>query len=182
MKTTLFRTTFLLCTLATFLAACSGELPPVTELVPAPEQPVVATPKATEFPPTNLTPVMVEPPEQTAPKPINSEHLPQREDSNLTRGNVFIDHSDLLIMESYPIQVALELQGSLPTPCNQLRVIAKPPDEQNQIKVDVYSVIDPAKACVQVLEPFETNIGLGSFPTGHYSVWVNGELVGEFDA
>ena len=93
-----------------------------------------------------------------------------------------IDRSDLLIMESYPIQIALVLQGSLPTPCHQLRVIAKPPDEQNRIQVDVYSVVDPAMVCVQVIELFEVNIGLGSFPTGHYSVWVNEDLVGEFDA
>jgi hypothetical protein len=125
---------------------------------------------------------MVEPPEQGAPKPINSEHLPQRDDSNLSQGTVFIERSELLIMESYPIQVMLALQGSLPTPCNQLRVIAKPPNEQNRIQVEVYSVIDPAKACVQVLVPFEANIGLGSFPPGHYSVWVNGESIGEFDA
>jgi hypothetical protein len=125
---------------------------------------------------------MVEPPERGAPRPINSEYLPQREDGNLTQGNVYIDHSELLIMESYPIQVALVLKGSLPTPCNQLRVIARQPDEQNQIQVDVYSVSDPAQACIQVLEPLEANIGLGSFPAGHYTVRVNGEVVSEFDA
>jgi hypothetical protein len=72
------------------------------------------------------------------------------------------------------------LQGALPTPCNQLRVIARSPDEQNRIQVDVYSVVDPSQVCAQVLEPLDANIGLGSFPTGHYSVWVNGEMVGEF--
>jgi hypothetical protein len=125
---------------------------------------------------------MVEPPERGAPKPINSEYLPQREDGNLTQDNVYLDHSELSIMESYPIQVALVLQGSLPTPCHQLRAIANPPDEQNRIQVQVYSLIDPTQICIQVLEPFEANIALGSFPSGHHSLWVNGELVGEFDA
>jgi inhibitor of cysteine peptidase len=178
----MFRKLIFLCTLATFLAACSAESPLATASSSEPDQPVIATPIATELPPTDTTPVMVEPPERGAPKPINSDYLPQRGDGSLTRGNVLIDNSDLLIMESYPIQVALTLQGSLPTPCNQLRVIAKPPDEQNRIQVDVYSVIDPEQLCVQVLEPFEVNIGLGSFPIGHYSVWVNGEQIGEFDA
>jgi hypothetical protein len=68
------------------------------------------------------------------------------------------------------------------TPCNQLRVADNPPDEQNRIDVDVYSVSDPTQMCIQVLEPFEANIGLGSFPSGHYSVWVNGDMVGEFDS
>ena len=178
----MFRQLIFLCTLAALLVACSGESPLPTAVPADPDQPVIATPVATERPSTDTTPIMVEPPERGAPKPINSEYLPQREDGNLTRGNVFIDSSDLLIMESYPIQVALTMKGSLPTPCNQLRVIAKPPDEQNQIQIEVYSVIDPEQACVQVLEPFEANIGLGSFPTGHYSVWVNGGTIGEFDA
>jgi hypothetical protein len=169
-------------TLIILLSACNGELPIGSEAPLEPEQPVIATPITTELPTTGETPVMVEPPEQMAPRPINSEYLPQREDGNLTRGNVFIDNSELLIMESYPIQVALTLKGSLPTPCNQLRVIAKPPDEQNQIQVEVYSVIDPEQVCTQVLQPFEANIGLGSFPSGHYTVWVNGDQIGEFDA
>ncbi len=173
---------FILLTLVTLLAACDGELPVATETSSAIEEPVIATPLDTEAPPTGTAPVMVEPPERRAPQPINSEYLPQREDGNWVQGNVFIEHSELLIMESYPIQVMLVLQGSLPTPCNQLRVIAKPPDEQNRIQVEVYSVIDPAKACLQVLEPFEVSIGLGSFPTDNYSVRVNGEVVGEFDS
>jgi hypothetical protein len=32
------------------------------------------------------------------------------------------------------------------------------------------------------VEPFEANIDLGTYPSGHYSVWVNGELAGEFDS
>jgi hypothetical protein len=180
-KTMFYRLT-LLAILVTLLAACSGELPVDPSTPSAPEQPVFATPIDTELPPTETTPIMMEPPEQGAPRPINSEYLPQRDDGNLTRGNVYIDRSELLIMESYPIQIALMLQGSLPTPCNKLRVIASPPDEQNRIQVDVYSVIDLEQICVQVLEPFEANTGLGSFPSGHYTVWVNGEMIGEFDS
>ena len=178
----MFRKMIILCTLATLLTACSGELPVAAATPSAPEQPAFATPPETELPPTGTTPVMVEPPERKAPQPINSEYLPQRKDGNLTQGSVFIDRSELLIMESYPIQIALVLQGSLPTPCHQLRVIAKPADEQNQVQIDVYSVVDPAMICIQVIESFEVNFGLGSFPSGHYTVWVNGEMVGEFDA
>ena len=182
MKTTLVRILFLIGILVGWLTACSSEFPSATELPPAPEQPVVATPISTEFPAADPTSVMVEPPEQRAPLPINSEYLPQRDDGKLIQGNVFIDSSELLIMESYPIQVALVLKGSLPTPCNQLRVIAKPPDEQNYIQVEVYSITDPEMVCIQVEEPFEAHIGLGSFEPGNYSVLINGESVGEFDA
>ena len=146
------------------LAACSGTFPTT-------DPPVIATP-----------PIMVEPTQRPLPRPINNAYLPQPGDSNFSRGNVFIEHSEVLVMESFPVQIALVLNGDLPTPCNQLRVVANPPDEGNRIQVEVYSVIDPAETCIQTLEPFEANIGFGSFPSGHYSVWVNGELVGEFDA
>lgn len=149
---------------AAFLVACNGNLP------------------ATEPPASTAPPIMVEPTQRPLPGPINNAYLPQPADSNFSRGTVFIDSSDLLVMESYPVQIALVLNGNLPTPCNQLRVIANPPNEQNQIQVEVYSVIDPAEMCIQVLEPFEANIGLGSFPSGHYSVLVNGEMAGEFDS
>lgn len=35
--------------------------------------------------------------------------------------------------------------GGLPTPCNQLRAAVSPPDADNKIMVDVYSVSDPEK-------------------------------------
>lgn len=108
-------------------------------------------------------------------------YAPQPGDAALTRGEVQLDSVDVLVMESYPVQIMLALRGSLPTPCNQLRVAANPPDQKNRILVDVYSVIDPEQICTQVLEPFEANVGLGSFQPGHYTVWVNGEMVGEFD-
>jgi hypothetical protein len=121
-------------------------------------------------------------PNQPTSTPISQPFSPQPGDINFSRGEVFIDSTDLLIMESFPIQIALVLKGNLPTPCNKLRVVTNPPDDQNRIQVEVYSVINPAETCIQVLEPLDANIMLGSFPTGHYSVWVNGKMVGEFDA
>jgi hypothetical protein len=153
--------TFLLTAL---LAACSGNIP------------------TTEPAETSKTPSMAEPTQRPVPGPINNAYRPQANDNSLKRGNVFIDKSELLVMESGPVQIALLLKGALPTPCNQLRVVASPPDEQNRIQVDVYSVINPTQICIQVLEPLDANVGLGSFPAGHYSVWVNGEKIGEFDA
>ena len=109
-------------------------------------------------------------------------YQPQPGDDAMTRGQAFLDSADLLILESYPVQIMLIIKGSLPTPCHQLRVAIDPPDEKNQIQVDLYSVIEPNQICVQVEEPFERNVGLGSFPTGHYSIWNNGEIIAEFDA
>jgi hypothetical protein len=111
-----------------------------------------------------------------------SDAIPVPADSSLTRGNAELDSTELLTMESYPLQFMLVLKGNLPTPCHGLRVAASPPDSQNKIVVDVYSVADPNTICAQVVEPFEENFPLGSFPTGHYILWVNGEQVTEFDS
>ena len=63
-----------------------------------------------------------------------------------------------------------------------MRAVTGKPDQENKILVDVYSVVDPDAVCTQVLEPFQAQIELGTFPSGHYTVWVNGELAGEFDS
>lgn len=114
-------------------------------------------------------------------EPITNPFAPQPGDESLTRGNVYINEASLIIRESFPPQISLTLSGDLPTPCNQLRVEVKPPDGEKKIVVDVYSVVDPSQICMQVLEPFDAVIDLGTFPTGHYMVWVNGEMAGEFD-
>ena len=114
-------------------------------------------------------------------EPVLNPFAPKPEDQNLNRGKVYLNDASLVIRESFPPQVSLTVQGDLPTPCNQLRADIGAPDAENKIAVDLYSVSNPNKACVQVLKPFEESIDLGTFPTGHYTVWVNGEMVGEFD-
>jgi hypothetical protein len=113
---------------------------------------------------------------------LSNPYSPQAGDEQLMRANAYLDSSQINIMESYPIQIGLSLQGSLPTPCHLLRVDISQPDAKKRIQIDVYSIVDPDKICVQMLQAFDANISLGSFPTGHYSIWVNTEQVGEFDS
>jgi hypothetical protein len=142
--------------------------------VPMPDPSPVLNPNSLspDAPVTNSTPIGT-PAMPFAPKP---------DDTNLSRGNVFLNESSLLIRESFPPQISLSLSGDLPTPCHELRVHVQEPDPDNKINVEVYSVVDPDRVCIQVLEPFQANIDLGIFPSGHYAVWANGEMVGEFDA
>lgn len=136
--------------------------------------------------PATLPPdtAVTSPPDNAIPttEPSTSPFAPKPGDEQLTRGEVFIDEASLLIRESYPPQIALVIRGSLPTPCHELRAESAPPDRENKIVVDLYSVVDPDTVCIQVLEPLEEQIELGTFPAGHYSVWVNGQLAGEFDS
>lgn len=101
-------------------------------------------------------------------------------EENLVRGEAFVNSAQLLILESDPLQIKLGVEGSLPTPCHLLRAKASEPDDQNRIHVELYSLVDPETICIQVLQSFETEISLGSYPEGSYSVWLNGEQVGIF--
>lgn len=133
---------------------------------------------ATPQPPTE-EPGMDEPVSSDTPLPPQT---PSPVDLSQPRGMVYLASSELLTMESYPLQFSLALKGSLPTPCHELHIEMKPPDAQNKIAVGVYSTADPNMICVQALAPFEKNFPLGSFSAGHYTLWVNGKQVAEFDA
>jgi hypothetical protein len=133
----------------------------------------------------NLPPdtVVTSPPEGTMPAnetPVNPL-APQPGDIKFSRGNIFIQESGLLIRESFPPQISLSFSGDLPTPCHQVRAVINPPDAENKINVDAYSVVDPDMVCIQVLKPFQERVDLGTYPGGHYTVWLNGEMAGEFD-
>jgi hypothetical protein len=126
--------------------------------------------------------------EETAPpaghaneEPLNP-YAPVNGDEGLQRGEVDIDSQEILILESFPPQFRLHVTGALPTPCHQLRAVVHEPNDQNQIHVEIYSVVNPNTVCIQVLEPFEASIPLGSnLEGGSYTVFVNGELVGEIN-
>jgi hypothetical protein len=88
---------------------------------------------------------------------------------------------DILVAESMPPQYTLNLKGTLPTPCHQLRVEVGQPDSQMRIPVSVYSVVDPSAICTQVLAPFEAAVPLQGLATGKYTVVVNGKEAGSID-
>jgi len=114
-------------------------------------------------------------------EPPNS-YAPAKGDESLRRGEVFIDSADILTLESFPPQFRLQVSGSLPTPCHQLRAVVNEPDEQKQIQVEIYSLVDPNTVCMQVLEAFEASIPVGSnLEGGSYTVFVNGEPVREIN-
>ena len=99
-----------------------------------------------------------------------------------SRGEAFVNDAQLVIMESFPIQVAVEIQGELPTPCNRLMVEISEPDADNQINIDVYSLVNPAETCIAVIEPFSDRVSIPPelLVDGTYLVFVNGALIGEF--
>ena len=169
------------------MTACSSS--PISSL-PAADPATPASPGGTGEPSVIIDPPLNAPTEgpamPTSPPPSGGEPMPTFEpvpgDSKLTRGTVTLNSASLLILESYPVQVQVELNGYLPNPCHQLRVSVNPPDSNNRIEIEVYSVYDPEMMCIEVIKEFETSVSLGSYPPGHYQVFVNNELAGEFDS
>jgi hypothetical protein len=95
---------------------------------------------------------------------------------------VDLDASYLVVSDSKPALVGAVIKGNLSDPCHHLRVTVSPPDENNHINLEVYSVYDPKTICITVIQPFSASIPLGSYSGGHYAVYVNGELLSSFDA
>jgi ABC-type glycerol-3-phosphate transport system substrate-binding protein len=94
-------------------------------------------------------------------------------------GPVFVEATDILLMESFPVQVALHVTGSLPTPCHQ--AVWEVEDDGTTIAVQLASITEPDVFCAQVLEPFDISIPLGDFESGTRVVTLNGDEIGDFE-
>ena len=114
----------------------------------------------------------------------DNPYASQPADKDMQRDDITIDSSSLNLTQSIPPTVALSFAYFQPTPCHQLRVEVSGPDSQNQIKVTAYSVAEKDKACalMALATPLKASLNLGSFPSGHYSLLLNGTVVGEFDS
>ena len=128
------------------------------------------------------TPVLIEPtakPDYTPQPsltPTLNEDAPKPDDSRLMHGPAFLDSAEFVLVGA---QYQLHLVGSTPTPCHMLRVSVAPPDEKNRIIVDTYSVSDRKGVCADVLAPFDVQVPLGTDLVGNFSVWVNGQDIGQ---
>jgi hypothetical protein len=114
----------------------------------------------------------------------NNPYAPQAGDSDMLRGDVYIDSASLTRIESVPLQITLNFTYTQPTPCYQLRVEVSQPDAQGKINVSAYAVTEKDKACalMALSTPLNASLNLGSYPRGHYSVNVNGVNAGGFSS
>lgn len=92
------------------------------------------------------------------------------------RDPVFVESSEILYLESYPVQVQLLVQGALPTPCHQPAWEVS--ETATSVDVALWSTSDPDAFCASVLEPVELAIPLGSYESADLDVTLDGELVG----
>jgi inhibitor of cysteine peptidase len=81
---------------------------------------------------------------------------------------------DILILESFPVQVHVVASGYLPNPCTQIDEIIQSREGNNfTVTIKTKSSLLP---CIQVLTPFEETIALDVYglPAGTCTVNVNG--------
>lgn len=167
---------FVLLVLTLFAAACAPAAAPRgndQSVVSPNDAPLTGSPTMNK-PASTQYPIITPLPQKT------DNTIPRRGDQSL--GGVYLNSVDLLVMESFPLQFSLEVTGNLPTPCHQLTYAVNPPDAENKIVVELGALQTGSAVCIQVLQPFSAVIPLGSFPTGHYTVWIGGKQAAEFDA
>ena len=89
---------------------------------------------------------------------------------------VTVENVDVLILESFPLQVSLSVSGFLSVPCVELLSPATAYSAGLFNVVLAESVLGPAETCMAVTEPFETSVPLEVYglPAGTYTVDVNG--------
>jgi hypothetical protein len=112
-----------------------------------------------------------------------SGYEPQPGDVRLKRDQVFIDldESGLVFDAGQPTVVSLILKGYLPDPCHLLRVVILPWTHAHEISLEAYSLFDPHKACITVIKEYSAVIPLGVLISGSYKVFVNHQLIKQFD-
>ena len=98
--------------------------------------------------------------------------------SEMTPGPVFVNSTELLLRETFPVQVDLRVQGALPTPCHHAVWSIRGPDAEGRLDVELHSEAPAEPACVQVLQELDLTIPLGSYAEADLTVFLNGEEVG----
>jgi len=91
-----------------------------------------------------------------------------------TTGLASVDEIDILILESFPVQINVIARGNLPDPCTEISEVLQE-REGDSFFITIKTYRYPG-FCIQVLAPFEEIIPLDVYglPAGTYTVDVNG--------
>ena len=91
-----------------------------------------------------------------------------------TMGLAPVEEIEIVILESFPVQVQVIARGNLPDPCTEISEVLQE-KEGNAFFITIKTYRPPG-LCIQVLAPFEEVIPLEVYelPAGTYTVDVNG--------
>ena len=109
---------------------------------------------------------------QLSANPDGSLSVVAGEQQNL----VAVDSVQIMIMESFPVQVSAVISGNKSVPCVELLPAAVSRKDSVFNVVLAETVLGPAESCIAVIEPFETTVSLDvlGLSAGTYTVSVNG--------
>jgi hypothetical protein len=111
--------------------------------------------------------------------PPSESQIPVTGGDSMQRGDVKIDSLDILVSDSFPPEYHLDVKGSLPSSCHELRTTVDRPTFENKIQVRVFSIYDPYAVCAQAAKNFQASIPLGSYIRDSRQVFVNDVEIGE---
>ena len=85
-----------------------------------------------------------------------------------------IEEIEIMILESFPVQVHLVASGYLPDPCTKIHQITQEREDYH-FSMTITTYRSPG-TCIQIIAPFEEIIPLEVYglPAGTYTVEVNG--------
>ena len=95
-------------------------------------------------------------------------------------GLATVEEIEIIILESFPVQIQVIARGNLPDPCTEIYQITQK-KEDNTFFITI-KTSRPADPCIQIIVHFEVKIPLNVYGllAGTYTVDVNG-VQGTFD-
>ena len=96
-------------------------------------------------------------------------------DETFVTGVAAVDSVDLLMLESFPVQIRAMVRGNLPDGCTTIDQVTQA-RQGNAFKVTITTKRPADKMCTEALVPFEESVALEvvGLPAGTYAVEVNG--------
>ena len=113
------------------------------------------------------------------PGPVGSIPEPRPPIEGSVDREVTVTGADVRIMESFPVQVVLDVTGEKPTPCHEIFWTVE--DDGDVIEIEMISQVASEQVCAEVIEPFTIAVPLGSWAGESREIQLNGEIVGSFE-
>jgi putative hemolysin len=112
---------------------------------------------------------------ECGPQPNSTPPVGDPPSGEMIHGEAVVETIDILILESFPVQVNVVARGYLPDGCTEIDEIHQERTDQT-FQVNITTIRPADAVCTQAVEPFEETISLDvqNLPAGSYTVDVNG--------